>query len=474
MCVLQIRPSRRDHERCRQPGHRSECVFEVLPIVAVHDRVVHLELLRERLGLGELVEHHHADDFEALRLVAAVEIHEARDLDFARAAPGRPEVQEQHLAAVVGQPDGASVDILEREVEVRFLRVNRTGGRVGHGRRVLRARRVQRTLPGRLPPQRDDRQRQGERPDGHQSPDLAHAVLNTARAGFIPAARRPLTPARGSSRDSVIFFDARGAPPPRALTRLSPRAALGRLRRFAAGRSADRRMMFAGSHPPDSRQGNLDESNTPDLCDARGGARGLVSRDRAAGGCPAGPSAGGGQPGAGRAGRPRRPSGEVAGGRRRPARHVPPSRAERQRGGGVGRREAAADAEGRTGPVERHERPDAAGDLHLLARRGRRHDERPGEPAGADVVRQFPEHVHGAGPRGVASGAGRPARRDRASRVPFRGRQRRPRLLRLHAARLRRAPGAAVPGPVPPARSRRRCRAVAERRRGAPTTSSTI
>ncbi len=46
--------------------------------------------------------------------------------------------------------------------------------------------------------------------------------------------------------------------------------------------------------------------------------------------------------------------------------------------------------------------------LHLLARRRRRDDERPGQPAGADVVRQFPEHVRGAGPAAVAAGAGVP------------------------------------------------------------------
>ena len=41
----------------------------------------------------------------------------------------------------------------------------------------------------------------------------------------------------------------------------------------------------------------------------------------------------------------------------------------RRRSGGVGRREAAADAEGRAGRVERHERSDDAGHLHLLAHR---------------------------------------------------------------------------------------------------------
>ena len=141
--------------------------------------------------------------------------------------------------------------------------------------------------------------------------------------------------------------------------------------------------------------------------DRRRGARGFFARDRAAGGCAADASSNGGRRGAGAAGRPGRRAGEVAGNRRRPARDLPSSGARRQRSGGVGRRQAAADAEGRTGRVERDERSDGAGRLHLLADRRRRLDERPVEPAGADVVRRVPEHVPGAGTGGLAPGAGR-------------------------------------------------------------------
>ena len=167
--------------------------------------------------------------------------------------------------------------------------------------------------------------------------------------------------------------------------------------RMAQSASPGRRITVTGSRalPPGRRtpdRGNFDESNTTGLCDARGGARGIVSLTarQAAAADPA-------SNGARRAGRPGQRSGEVAGSRRGPACHVPPSRAECQGSGGRDRREAAADAEGRAGRMERHERPDAARNLHLLARRGRRHDERPGEPAGADVVRPVSEHVHGAG-----------------------------------------------------------------------------
>ena len=88
---------------------------------------------------------------------------------------------------------------------------------------------------------------------------------------------------------------------------------------------------------------------------------------------------------------------KVAGNQRRPARHVPAARTERQRGRCGARRKAAADAERRAGCVERHERPDDAGHLRLLACRRRRDDQRPVEPAGADVLRRIPDHVHGAG-----------------------------------------------------------------------------
>ena len=104
---------------------------------------------------------------------------------------------------------------------------------------------------------------------------------------------------------------------------------------------------------------------------------------------------------------------------------------------------------------------------------GRRHDDqRSVESPVPDVVRQLSDDVRRAGPDGVAAGIGRSARRHRAPCVSLEDRQRRPRLLRLHAARLRRAPAAAVPGAVHPPRSRRRCGTVGGRR-GRRTSSST-
>ena len=94
--------------------------------------------------------------------------------------------------------------------------------------------------------------------------------------------------------------------------------------------------------------------------------------------------------------RPRRAAGQVSRGRRRPPGDVPPARPERERGRGRARRQPSADAEGRAGRVERDDRRPRSRLLHLRAR-GRRHlGQRPGEPSGADVVRQLPVDVRGA------------------------------------------------------------------------------
>ena len=61
--------------------------------------------------------------------VLLLELDEPGDLDLARAAPGRPEVEQDDLALVVATASRpCSFDVLQREVEVRRLRVGRTRG----------------------------------------------------------------------------------------------------------------------------------------------------------------------------------------------------------------------------------------------------------------------------------------------------------------------------------------------------------
>ena len=136
-------------------------------------------------------------------------------------------------------------------------------------------------------------------------------------------------------------------------------------------------------------------------------------------------------------------------------------------------RQAPADAEGRPGRLERDDRRDGAGHLHVLVHRRRRDDQRSVEPGVADIVGSAQSMFCGAWARSLAARARRAARRDHPSRLPFDRCQRRPRILCLHAARLRRAARAAVSGALSPARAGRRRRTVGERA-AAPTTSSTI
>jgi len=46
---------------------------------------------------------------------------EPRDLDLARTAPGGPEVEQHHLAAVIGEMDSFAGGIREREIHDRLL-----------------------------------------------------------------------------------------------------------------------------------------------------------------------------------------------------------------------------------------------------------------------------------------------------------------------------------------------------------------
>ena len=86
-------------------------------VVAQHDPVVHRHAADEGLDhVPALLVHGDPDHREAPVLVLALEIDEPRDLDLARPAPGGPEVQQHHLAPVVGEPHGLAVGVLEGEV----------------------------------------------------------------------------------------------------------------------------------------------------------------------------------------------------------------------------------------------------------------------------------------------------------------------------------------------------------------------
>ena len=64
-------------------------------VVAQDDAVIDLALVEIRLDDSpSLVVHCHAEHRESAILVLLLEVDEPRDLDLARTAPGRPEIQE--------------------------------------------------------------------------------------------------------------------------------------------------------------------------------------------------------------------------------------------------------------------------------------------------------------------------------------------------------------------------------------------
>ena len=77
-------------------------------VVAARER----DHLRHRLGAV----HGDAEDDEAVALARFVELLELRQLGRARHAPGRPEIEQHHLAAVVAQVHLPAVEIAQREV----------------------------------------------------------------------------------------------------------------------------------------------------------------------------------------------------------------------------------------------------------------------------------------------------------------------------------------------------------------------
>src|SRR5262245_51352075 len=102
-------------------------LVHVVAIDAREERVVHLPLGGERLGLRNGVLGQNSDDVQAALAVLLLEFDEPRDLDFARAAPGRPEIEQYDFAFERGELHLFVVQILECEVQVRRLGVRWTG-----------------------------------------------------------------------------------------------------------------------------------------------------------------------------------------------------------------------------------------------------------------------------------------------------------------------------------------------------------
>ena len=87
------------------------------------DRIVHLHLLHVGLERGNRVVDRETQHLKALRSVFGEELDEPGNLELAWTAPRGPEVEQDHLALVRTQRNVTTLQVLEREVEVRGLGV---------------------------------------------------------------------------------------------------------------------------------------------------------------------------------------------------------------------------------------------------------------------------------------------------------------------------------------------------------------
>ncbi len=84
---------------------------------ADHHAVVDFFLLNVRLHrLPAILIERDAEHGEILILICLLKIHEPGDLDFARAAPSGPEVEQDDFASVIGQLYGLAVGVLQGEI----------------------------------------------------------------------------------------------------------------------------------------------------------------------------------------------------------------------------------------------------------------------------------------------------------------------------------------------------------------------
>ena len=93
------------------------CELTLAP-VAEKDRVIHFEFGSKWLQLLDGIVDRDADGREALRTVLLLKFHEPRNLDLARRAPRRPEVEDDHLALERCQIELFAVDVGQREIQI--------------------------------------------------------------------------------------------------------------------------------------------------------------------------------------------------------------------------------------------------------------------------------------------------------------------------------------------------------------------
>ena len=99
-------------------GQRIKAAVELRDgIVAEQNAVVDFVIGDVRLDGGPAVFiHGNAEHGEALRFVTLLKFGEPGNFDAARPAPGGPEIEKNHFAAIIGQFDRCAIGIFEGEI----------------------------------------------------------------------------------------------------------------------------------------------------------------------------------------------------------------------------------------------------------------------------------------------------------------------------------------------------------------------
>ena len=124
----QILPSREITHGDGNAPHRAVRVLHVVVVQPLEHRVVHLHSATYGFSFSSVSSTETPTTCRPLGPVLLLELDEPRNLDLARAAPRRPEVEQDDLALEVGERHVLVLDVLQREVQVGRLRVRRTRG----------------------------------------------------------------------------------------------------------------------------------------------------------------------------------------------------------------------------------------------------------------------------------------------------------------------------------------------------------
>jgi len=109
--------SRNDHGRWKS-NKRPEGRFDIVSAVSDQYGVIHLKLGSKSSDRGKAVIYRNSDDRQPFGLEGIEEFHEARYFNSTRSAPGRPEVEQNHLTRMFTEIVVVTILVNEGEIEI--------------------------------------------------------------------------------------------------------------------------------------------------------------------------------------------------------------------------------------------------------------------------------------------------------------------------------------------------------------------